>query len=102
MPKLRPILLEKKTKKCYRMKKNALYKYFIEKIIIDIILKKLQKKIIYNDKKHFIIIIRNILIQKMLACYNKKYNELLSFALMFEKKYKKFLIFRPCKFSPDI
>ena len=41
MPKLRPILLEKKTKKCYRMKKNVLYKYFIEKIIIDIILKKL-------------------------------------------------------------
>ena len=60
-----------------------------------------RKKILYNEKKHFIIIIRKYFNLKNFASCLGKYKKLFSFALMFEKRYKKFLIFRYSKFSPE-
>ena len=58
--------------------------FSVEKLIIE-----REKTLYYNYKK-----------VKLL--YNEKYKKLSSFALMFQKKYKNFFIFMPCKFLPEI
>ena len=47
-----------------------------------------------DEKKHFIIIIRKYFNLENCVLYKGKYKKPFSFALTFEKKYKKFFIFQ--------
>ena len=58
--------------------------FSVEKLIIE------RKKTLYYNYK------------KVKLLYNEKYKKLSSFALMFQRKYKNFFIFMPCKFLPEI
>ena len=55
-----------------------------------------------NNYKINIIIIRKYFNLENFTSLQRKYENFFSFALMFEKKYKKFLIFRYCEFSTEV
>ena len=60
------------------------------------------EKILQNEKEQFIMFIRKYFNFKNLLIYKEKYKKRFSFAFMFEEKYKKFSVFKLCKFPSEI
>ena len=59
-------------------------------------------KILQNEKEQFIMFITKYFNLENLLIYKEKYKKRFSFVFMFEKKYKKFSVFKLCKFPSEI